>query len=265
MYTLADLRAVTEYATDRGVRLLFEVDGPGHTYSWGKGYPDMMPKTCFKDMPKKCNQCYRDVAANPIAQQTYEVLEGILSDISASTDAQFLHLGGDEVDYDCWASDSKIRSYMSENNLGDDYSQLLGVYVDKAVKFVQKDLAATPLLWEDTFMAGVRACVCVCPPLSFPFFFSTLTSFPPPYAQVRPPLDTIFDVWTDSSNVALVTEAGYRVVAAPADYWYMDHTDNVWMKMYGYDPAAGLTLQQQELVVGGEVSMWGENFMHLGA
>ena len=108
--------------------------------------------------------------------------------------------------------------------------------------------------------------VCLCVSLSlFPFFLSTLTSFPPPYAQVRPPLDTIFDVWTDSSNVALVTEAGYRVVAAPADYWYMDHTDNVWMKMYGYDPAAGLTLQQQELVVGGEVSMWGENFMHLGA
>ena len=86
--------------------------------------------------------------------------------------SQFLHLGGDEVDYDCWASDSKIRSYMSENNLGDDYSQLLGVYVDKAVEFVQKDLAATPLLWEDTFMAGVRVCVCVCVSFSLSPFFS---------------------------------------------------------------------------------------------
>jgi hexosaminidase len=232
-YSEKDLREMTEYAMDRGVRLLFEVDGPGHTMSWGKGYPGMMPTRCYQEMPQQCNQCYRDVAANPIADETFEVLAAVLGDIVASTDTQFLHLGGDEVDYDCWAMDEGITQFMSKHGISD-YAQLLGSYVERAIKIANEN-GATALLWEDTFMAGVR-----------------------------PPKDTIFDVWTNSTNVALVTEAGYRVVAAPADFWYMDHTDNTWQKMYGYDPAAGLTAEQESLIVGGEVSMWGENFMNLG-
>ena len=38
--------------------------------------------------------------------------------------------------------------------------------------------------------------------------------------------------------------------------WYLDHAENTWSVMYNYDPVAGLSSSEAELVVGGEVAMW---------
>jgi hexosaminidase len=42
IYTSKDIQYLMEYAADRGVLIIFEVDMPGHTGSWRFGYPDIM-------------------------------------------------------------------------------------------------------------------------------------------------------------------------------------------------------------------------------
>lgn len=56
-----------------------------------------------------------------------------------------------------------------------------------------------------------------------------------------------------------LTAADYKVIASPSDYWYLDHADNNWKVMYGYDPTMDLDENQRELIIGGEVCMWGEH------
>ena len=102
------------------------------------------------------------------------------------------------------------------------------MYVGKANE-IATDLGVTTIFWEDTFLA-----------------------------DVRPPKTSIFDVWTNSEQIANVTSAGYRVIAAPSDYWYLDHADNTWLKMYMYEPTTDLSEHAKSLIVGGEASMWGE-------
>jgi hexosaminidase len=222
VYSVQDLTDVDTYATDRGVRILFEVDGPGHTASWGQGYPEILA-TCLSKYSYNVN----NLAVNPVIDKTYEVLSGILKDIVAATGTKYMHLGGDEVVYGCWAMDASITAYMTKNGITD-YADLLSLYGERAEE-ITRALGATPLQWEDTFMAGCR-----------------------------PPKSTIFDVWTNSTNIGLVTDAGYRVIAAPQNYWYLDHAANTWQVMYQYDPTAGQSAQQAALIVGGEASMWGE-------
>jgi len=222
VYSMAEVTEIDNYATDRGVRILYEFDGPGHTASWGKGYPEILA-----DCVAKYGHNVNNLAVNPTIDKTYEVLNGVLKDVISATNTQFMHLGGDEVVYGCWAADAQIVEYMKANNIAN-YPDLLGLYVDQA-EVMTRDLGATPVQWEDTFMAGVR-----------------------------PPKSTIFDVWTNSTNMALVASAGYRVIAAPQNYWYLDHCANTWQKMYAFDPQAGMTAQQAALIIGGEVSMWGE-------
>ena len=41
-YTVDDLRDVVQYAKARGVRIMAEIDTPGHSASWGVGYPDIV-------------------------------------------------------------------------------------------------------------------------------------------------------------------------------------------------------------------------------
>jgi hexosaminidase len=223
IYTMNDIKDIDTYATDRGVRIIYEIDGPGHAASWGKGYPDIIPTGCMERYIYNNN----DIAVNPTLNETYNVLTGILTDIVTATNTKYLHLGGDEVIYGCWKQDPTIATYMQENNIAT-YPDLLGLYVEKA-QTIARNLGTRPIQWEDTFIAGIR-----------------------------PHNSTIFDVWTNSTAVAQVTNAGYQVIAAPSDYWYLDHCTNTWKVMYNYDPDEGLTSAQQKLIVGGETSMWGE-------
>lgn len=41
-YTQKQVRELTEYALHRGVRVVVEIDTPGHTYSWGRAYPNII-------------------------------------------------------------------------------------------------------------------------------------------------------------------------------------------------------------------------------
>jgi hexosaminidase len=167
-------------------------------------------------------------ALNPTLDETYSVIEKILTDIIATTGIKYFHLGGDEVVYGCWSNDASITSYMSKNGITS-YDALLGMFVQRVDAIVRK-LGATPVHWEEVFTAG---------------------------AKVEP--DTVFEVWTAQSKMAVLANANYTIISAPSDVWYLDSAANTWNKMYEYDPVSTLTASQKSLVLGGEVAMWGEH------
>ena len=222
-YTAEQVKELTEYAADRGVRILPEVDVPGHTASWGAGYPNVIPKGCAQKYSANVN----NQALNPTKDETFALVNSILTDIKQATSTKFMHLGGDEVVYGCWDVDPSIAEYMSANGIAsntDLFSQFILKVDDMAAK-----LGVTPIHWEDVFILGVKTAP-----------------------------NTIFNVWTNSVQIANVTSAGFQVIAAPSNYWYLDHPTNDWKVMYNYDPTTNITEQQASLIVGGETCMWGE-------
>ena len=42
IYSAEDVAEIVEYAKRRGVRVLPEIDTPGHSYSWGHAHPDII-------------------------------------------------------------------------------------------------------------------------------------------------------------------------------------------------------------------------------
>jgi len=221
-YTAADLTSIQEYAQDRGVRVVFEVDVPGHAASWTAGYPHIMAD-CFVKYSYNIN----DFALNPTLDETYSVLNSVLSDISASTGTKYVHIGGDEVVYGCWANDTSITSWMGDQGMTT-YDQLLGYFVEKADEQIFA-LGATPVHWEEVFSAGIR-----------------------------PDPRTIFQVWTEQSKIQAIVAAEYNVVASPSDVWYLDIASNTWDVMYAYDPTVGLSAAESKYILGGETALWGE-------
>jgi len=56
-----------------------------------------------------------------------------------------------------------------------------------------------------------------------------------------------------------VVAAGLRCIVSNQDKWYLDHLDASWEGFYMNEPLKGIDdTKQQQLVVGGEVCMWGE-------
>jgi hexosaminidase len=57
-----------------------------------------------------------------------------------------------------------------------------------------------------------------------------------------------------------VVKAGLRCIVSNQDVWYLDHLDVAWPEFYSNEPLANISggREQEELVLGGEVCMWGE-------
>ena len=77
VYTPADLQALVAHARTRGVRVVPELDMPGHAYSWGLGYPELTSPTCPADVARDLGEInVRRGGTVPVVQKlAREVLE----------------------------------------------------------------------------------------------------------------------------------------------------------------------------------------------
>ena len=114
------------------------------------------------------------------------------------------------------------------------FTYFLGRVLDGGVLPVGREI----MMWEDPYVAGVKL-----------------------------PKSTIVHVWSGSETLAKAVADGFRAVnsygwyldkqqpysAAPPHYAWID----TWLDMYNYEPTKNITTNA-ELIVGGEVCMWGE-------
>jgi len=229
VYTPTDIATVIQYGLARGIRVLPELDMPGHAYAWGAGYP--ITANC-PDYDANIN----NVPLNPTNPLTMTIVEAVLKEVSAAFIDDIVHIGGDEVEAFCWTDDPTINAWLK--NKGWTTDQLLQYFITQA----DADLTAngkTPTHWIEIFNAGIKV-----------------------------PENTIFQVWQSVSDVVQVVQAGYRAIVSNSDKWYMNCgfnpgcTYQSWQNVYGNDPvhSAGSTLTpaQAALVLGGEAVLFGE-------
>ena len=118
VYTPADIRDLVQFAEDRGVRMIPELDIPAHV---GAGWESQDPSltVCHGASPWEefcvqppCGQL------NPVVGEVFEVLGTIYTDIlTLFSQPPSFHLGGDEIHIGCWNSTESITAYLAENVL----------------------------------------------------------------------------------------------------------------------------------------------------
>ncbi|KAK6630761.1 hypothetical protein RUM44_002930 [Polyplax serrata] len=121
VYTVADTKAIVEYAKLRGIRVILEVDAPAHAgngWQWGEDYNLGKLALCVNQLPwrKYCIQppCGQ---LNPVNVNLFDVLKKMFADIiEMLPSGEAFHMGGDEVFFPCWNSSIEVIHWM-ENNL----------------------------------------------------------------------------------------------------------------------------------------------------
>lgn len=93
-----------------------------------------------------------DVPLDPTEPLTYQVVLGLLDELSELFPDLYLHLGGDEVKYGCWNESASIKAWMQEHGLaaGDFYS-LEQLFFEKVGGFVTAQLGRQVVAWEEVF------------------------------------------------------------------------------------------------------------------
>lgn len=147
VYSQVDIATVIEYARLRGIRVLPEFDTPGHTRSWGVSHPELLTE---------CQGPYEGKLGpmNPINENVYIFLEELFQEVVQVFSDKYVHLGGDEVGFECWQSNSNITSYMQENNIAN-YEKLEEIFIQKIIDNVEK-LEANSIVWQEVYVNRVN-------------------------------------------------------------------------------------------------------------
>jgi len=112
MYTVQDIRLVLNYARLRGIRVLVEFDTPGHVESWGRAQPGLLTKCYTGNSPNG-----RLGPIDPSRRENFEFLREFFGEIATLFPDRYLHLGGDEVNTQCWASNPRIQRFLAQKKL----------------------------------------------------------------------------------------------------------------------------------------------------
>ncbi|KAI2810900.1 hypothetical protein BLOT_002068 [Blomia tropicalis] len=232
VYRDEDVNAILEYARQRAIRVVVEFDSPGHTWSWGLGQPGLLTP-CYGPNGQP-NGIFGPI--DPTKPNNFKFIRNLFTEIASRFKDQYIHLGGDEVSFDCWATNPSIREFMEQHQYGNDYTRLESYYVQKLVNIV-KQLNRSYVVWQEVFDHNV-----------------TLKS------------DTVVHVWigndtssTWSTELSKVTEAGYQALLSSP--WYLDLISYGpdWRKYYESEPYSfDGTDEQKRLILGGEAAVWAE-------
>lgn len=171
------------------------------------------------------SQCGRNSSLDPTKNDTYKLINALLQDIHDLFPDQFIHLGGDETDFECWAKDRNVRDLAS--SLEPD-TQVLSYFMDRAIQQLPPDRA--PVVWEDVYNAQEATVILL-------------------------PRNTIVQMWKNASFIETVVKDGLRVVHSSS--WYLDVPES-WQGFYNVEPRSGIEPKWASKVLGGEACMWGE-------
>jgi hexosaminidase len=127
-YTQDDIREIVQYAKERYIEILPEIDVPGHSMAALAAYPEL---SCTKDPNVQVNPgskfatwhgngtftMHIDNTLNPSDEKVYGFLDKVFTEVAQLFPFEYVHMGGDECYKGFWAKDPGCQALMKKLNL----------------------------------------------------------------------------------------------------------------------------------------------------
>ncbi len=163
-YTQADIKEIIQYALDRNVTIMPEIDVPGHSMSAIASYPEL---SCTKDTSTKVNpgssfsewydngtfKMKIDNTLNPSDEKVYVFLDKVFTELAALFPNPYIHVGGDECYKGFWTKDAGCQALMKKMNMT--HPEELQAYFMKRVETILKSKGKKLIGWDEILEGGI--------------------------------------------------------------------------------------------------------------
>jgi len=243
-YTQAEIRQVVEYARRRQVRVLPEIEVPGHALAAIAAYPQLGcagPQEVGRDWG-----IYTYDVFNPF-EETFHFLDDVIGEVTELFPGEFIHVGGDEVLKQAWQENPAVQARKQQLGLQDEHE--LQSYFIRRMEAMLQARGRRLVGWDEILEGGLA-----------------------PNATVMS--------WRGEAGGIAAAQAGHDVVMAPNTYTYFDYYQSAnkeaeplaiggWLplsRVYPYNPVpAELNPEQARHVLGTQFQIWTEYLPDLAA
>lgn len=146
-YTPDQMREIVRYAADRGIRVVPEIDMPGHASAIAVAYPELMSAPGPYEMERHWGVL--KPVLDPTKEATYTFAEAMVSELAAIFPDPYLHIGGDEVDDTQWKQNTAIQKFMRDNKLAD--SHALQAYFNRKLETILEKHHRQMVGWDEIY------------------------------------------------------------------------------------------------------------------
>lgn len=236
-YTQEQAREIVEYAADRFITVIPEIELPGHAQAALTAYPEL---GCVGDSYEVAKRwgVFKEVfcAGN---EKSFEFLEDVLLEVMDIFPSEYIHIGGDECPKTRWNECVKCKKRMHKENC-EDAHELQSYFIGRIEKFLNK-YGRNIIGWDEILEGGLA-----------------------PNATVMS--------WRGIKGGIEAAKQKHNVIMTPNSHFYLDHYQNnpekeplaiggflTLQKVYSYNPfSEELTKEEMKYIIGVQGNLWTE-------
>ncbi len=229
-YTQQQIKEVISYAGDRGIRVIPEFDVPGHATAILTAYPEIASKNESYTIER--NAGIFDPTLDPTNEKTYEVLSDLFEEITQLFPDEYVHIGGDENEGKHWSENDDIKEFMNKKGFSSNHE--LQTHFNIRLQEILKKYGKKMIGWEEIMSPEIDKSAII-----------------HSWKGVNEGLPA-------GESLIKATEMGYKTILSNG--YYIDLMLPV-EEHYAVDPVPYdnvLTKEQENMILGGEATMWSE-------
>ena len=243
-YTDEEIKEIIEYAAEREIEIVPEVEFPGHASALLAAYPNY---GCTGGPYKVENRwgIFPDVLCLG-NDEIFTIYEAALKKIVSLFPGKYIHIGGDECMADRWSSCPKCQARMKD--LGLESPAELQTWATIKITRMVLELGKIPIGWDEVLDNNNK---------------------------YQAPEELIVQSWRGTEGGIKGVEKNHPVIMSPQTHFYLNLKNRksfeepgrlgttTIAKTYSFSPAAReMNLKNPDLVIGGECTFWSEKIQY---
>ena len=257
-YTQAEIKEVVQYAKERYIDVIPEIEMPGHSsaaiaaYPWLSCFPAKPTEIPVKMSSQKSMEQQKAGKIKLVQEtwgvfddvfcagkdSTFKFLENVIDEVITLFPSKYFHLGADECPKAHWKLCPACQKRMKDNNLKDEH-ELQSWFVQRIEKYVNSK-GKTMIGWDEILEGGLAPNAVV---MSWRGEKGGIEAAKQKHPVIMTPGNPVYFDHTQSKNEDSITIGGYNPI------------ENV----YAYEPIPKeLNAEQGKYILGAQANMWTE-------